>query len=476
MRDAGAVTSAPDLDRVAAADTDPGGPSPSAAEPPATAPTADRRLETALALVAVGLVGLRVDLKSGITSGLVVALALVPVWVPALKRFAGARLFVCIALVAALSGLLLVELAAPPPAITANVRTNTLAVLTGVIGGVGLVLWARTLASQRAIGLAFGAGMLVSGALGGGGSANPWKFTWAVPTAIVLLSLAQRRAPGRDGGGPGAPHKAREVLVLAVLALASAYFDSRSYLATFVLAALLVVVPVRRGALSRRASWIWVTATFAAVAAAVYYLATTLLVDGYLGQEAQLRSIQQISDSGSLLLGGRPELAATIALMRDHPTGFGAGYVPTPDIVQTAKTGLAAINYNPDNGYVDNYMFGGHVELHSTFGDLWANYGLAGVGLAVLVGAVILRGLSEGIARRTISATLVFLCCWSLWNLLFSPFYSAAPTLTLGIGLLLAARHGDERPDDDRPDASALRVALPGDHRTVPGATLVARD
>ena len=472
MRDAGRVTAAPDLDRAAGpstgarADTGPRG-------LPSSAPTAaDRRLETAIALFAVGLIGLRLNLKSGITSGLVASLALVPVWVPVLKRFAGARLVVGLALTAAVSGLLLVTLAAPPPAINPNVRTNTVALLGGVICGVGVILWARTLVGQRAIGLAFGIGMLAGGALGGGGGGNPWKFIWAVPTAIVLLSLAQRGAPGSDGNGAGLPHKAREVMVLAVLALASAVFTSRSYLATFVLAALLVLVPLRPGALPRRASWVWVTAMFAAVSAAVYYLATTLLVDGYLGKEAQLRSIQQISESGSLLLGGRPELAATIALMRDHPTGYGAGYVPTPDMVLTAKTGLKGINYNPDNGYVDHYMFGGHVELHSTFGDLWAVYGLAGLGLAVLLGAVTLRGLSEGIARRTASATLVFLCCWNLWNLVFSPLYSAAPTLTLGIGLLLAARpHGE-----GRPGSSDLGVGLSGDHRAVPGAAQLARD
>lgn len=467
MRDAGEVTAAPDLDRPAGAQAR------AADGAGARAPSsADRRFETTLALVAVGLVGLRLDLKSGITSGLVASLALVPVWVPVLKRFAGARLFVSIGLVATLSGVLLVELAAPPPAINTNVRTNTLAVLLGVIGGVGIVLWARTLAGQRSIGLAFGAGMLVGGVLGGGSGVNPWKFVWAVPTAVVLLSLAQRGATV-DGGAPGrgSSHRTREVLVLAVLALTSAVFNSRSYLATFALAAALVLVPVRPGALSRRASWVWVTAMFAAVAAAVYYLATTLLVDGYLGQQAQVRSIQQISDSGSLLLGGRPELAATIALMRDHPAGFGAGYVPTPETILTAKTGLASINYDPDNGYVDHYMFGGHVELHSTFGDLWASYGVAGLGFAVLLGALTLRGLSEGIARRTVSATLVFLCCWNLWNLVFSPLYSAGPTLTLGIGLLLAARHRV----GGRPDASDLGVRLAGDHGAVPGPAQVAR-
>jgi len=455
------VTAAPDVQR--GTDVGPGSSVvPATAGPAPAAPTpADRRLETALALVAVGLVGLRVDLKSGITSGLVAAVALVPVWVPVLRRYAGARLFVGLGLLAAVSGVLLVELASPPPVIDANVRTNTVAVLVGVVSGVGVILWARTLTGQRAIGLAFGAGMLAGGAFGsGGGAGNAWKFVWAVPTAITLLSLAQ----GRDGPGRGTRHKGREVAALALLALLSAVFDSRSYLATFVLAGLLVVLPLRPGALSRRASWFWVTATFAAVATAVYYLATTLLVDGYLGQAAQLRSIQQIQDSGSLLLGGRPELAATLGLMRAYPTGFGAGYVPTPDTVLTAKTALTAINYNPDNGYVDHYMFGGHVELHSTSGDLWANYGLAGLAFAALVGVLTLRGLSEVIARRTATATVVFLCCWNLWNLLFSPLYSSAPTLTLGTGLVLAARLRDGDRDDHGGRPGDSRPSGPGSH------------
>ena len=434
MGDAGAVTAAPDVEQSGGADAGPSTP-PGAhlAADPVTPLPGNRRLQAAMALTAVFLVGLRLDLKSGVYSGLATALVFVPVWVPVLKHYVGARLFVGLGLSAAVAGVLLVQLASPPPAVGPNVRTNTVALLVGLVCGVGVVLWARTLTSARAIGLTFGTGMLVAGVLHGGGTTNPWKFVWAVPSAVVLLSLADGRAGARR-------HRALELSAMAALAAASAVFDSRSYLATFVLAAVLVLVPMRPGALSGRTSWLWMTGALLAVAAAVYYLATTLLVDGYLGAQAQTRSIRQIETSGSLLLGGRPELAATLALMRWHPAGFGAGVVPTPDTVLTAKTGLAGINYDPDNGYVDGYMFGGHIELHSTIGDLWANFGLVGLALAALIGVLVLKGVSEGLARSTVSATVVFLCCWNLWNLFFSPLFSSVATLTLGIGLVLATR------------------------------------
>ena len=95
----------------------------------------------------------------------------------------------------------------------------------------------------------------------------------------------------------------------------------------------------------------------AALGLAVYYLGTTLLVDGYLGEAAQAKSVAQIDAAGSLIAGGRPELAATLALLGADFRGFGLGAIANYHDVLVAKTGMASINYDPNNGYVERYLF-----------------------------------------------------------------------------------------------------------------------
>jgi hypothetical protein len=171
----------------------------------------------------------------------------------------------------------------------------------------------------------------------------------------------------------------------------------------------------------------------------VFQLGQALILDGYLGAETQARSIEQLRTSGSLVLGGRPELAATFALMRDHPWGFGVGSVPTAADVQVAKEGMASIGYQPDNGYVERFMFGGHFELHSVVG-------LALV--AVLLGVLVV-GVVRQLAHGTASAILIFAAAQSVWNIFFAPFYSSVPFLVIAVALALVPVRDHTAPDLD---------------------------
>ncbi len=104
------------------------------------------------------------------------------------------------------------------------------------------------------------------------------------------------------------------------------------------------------------------------------------------------------------------------------------------------KQGMWVINYDPENGWVDNYMFGGRIELHSTLGDLWAYWGIAGVALVVGVLIIMIQRTSVDLAARSASALLVFTVMISAWNLAFNPTYSSLPYLALALGLALAPR------------------------------------
>ena len=186
----------------------------------------------------------------------------------------------------------------------------------------------------------------------------------------------------------------------------------------------------------------WTVLLGAALAAAIYNLATALLVDGYFGETARQRTLTQIQSAGSLILGGRPEVAATRALMMHNPLGFGFGVGPNVFDLGVAKAGMRRINYNPDNNYVEQYMLGGHVELHSTVGDLWARAGLLGLVLAVVIAVLVARNMADSMHRREASGLLAFLTCYTAWNLVFSPQSSAIPTLclTLGLGMIALPR------------------------------------
>jgi hypothetical protein len=388
-------------------------------------------MEQTAAAVAIFLLGLRQFLHSGATSGYAVAILLIPLWVSCLKRYRGARLLLGIGLLATLAGIVLSVYASGSFDINASDRTSSTVLLVGTLCGIGVVLWARGQLAVSTIGLWFGFGMLIGEALSADATSdNPWKFAYAVPVGIILLSFALRT--GR---------RSVELAMLVILGGLSAAFDSRSYLATFLLAGMLVIWQLRPRT-SSRGSWVWTIVLIAGIGVAVYFLGTTLLVNGYLGSAAQQRSVDQIRTAGSLILGGRPELAATVALLAHRFWGYGVGVVPTDNDVLVAKAGMAKLNYQPNNNYVEQFMFGGHIELHSTFGDLWANWGPLGLLLALTVLVQVVRAIAEQIASGAASALLLFLCFWTLWNIFFSPLFSADPTLILTMGLVLAARPG----------------------------------
>lgn len=392
-------------------------------------------VERGLCLLVLFLLGWRMVFHAGLTYGNIAALALTPLWAGVIHRYRHGTLLFVGAVVCFLSGSTLAVLTGSTGRTwhrTAFLHESTLWV--GLFAGVGLVLWARTILNLNWVAAAYSAGMLVRGILHPGhlGAANAWKFSYAVPLTILVLGVvSQRRSP-----------RATLVALLGLSGLC-ALVDARSMFGTLLLAAILVGWQLRPKSGSRPLAWGWTLLLLGGLAVAVYNLATALILDGVLGSEIQMRSQIQVQTAGSLILGGRPELAATYALIRHTPWGFGVGIAPSIYDVMAAKAGMIRVNYDPDNGYVDKYMFGGHVELHSAAGDMWAMFGLFGLAFVVLVTLLIVRGLATSMGQRSGDGLLTFLVCYTLWNLAFSPLQSAVPTLALTLGLVMpvAGRH-----------------------------------
>lgn len=391
-----------------------------------------RRIARVLMLLAVFTFGIRTTLISSLTAGTALSLALSPLWLQTLRRYWGARILMSLGVVALAIGIWLAWTAPDARTFDSYAVVEDITLLLGLMAGVGVLLWCRQVFTITQIGVVFGLGLLANSVINPGAltATNPWKFAYLVPVAVLLLSLAHRPQL-----------RTRQLVFVVLLAMSCALNDARSYFATFLLVAALVVWQMRPTTMNRQRAWGWTAGMFAALAVGVYYLGQSLLLEGFLGEAAQTRSAEQLRTSGSLILGGRPELAATNALVRDQPFGFGVGAVPSLDDINVAKQGMFdTLSYVPDAGYVENFMFGGRLELHSTLGDFWAHFGIGGVLFCLVIAFHLVRGAAYRIGRGEASALLLFLTWWSLWNLIFSPAYSALPTLTLALGLTLLPR------------------------------------
>jgi hypothetical protein len=396
-----------------------------------------------LAATALVVLGHRLALPQGLYLGHVVALVLLPVWWGAMRRRRGGVTFLVLGTAAAAAGVWLGAANTGDHVVTSAVAVPMTVTLMGALVSVGLFAWAcDVLRADRAV-LWYGVGLALafspSTTLF---ASNPWKFGFAIPVTVIALALAHRL--GRHW----------ELGTLAVLTVVAALNDFRSAFGLLLLATMLLFAQMVLSRSRRHVSPTGILVGLAALVAAVFQLGQALIIDGYLGADTQTRSIEQLRSSGSLILGGRPELAATFALMREHPWGFGAGSVPSPADVQVAKQGMSGIGYQPDNGYVERFMFGGAFELHSVFGNLWAQSGLLGLALVALVLGLLVAGVVKRLADHTASGILLYAAAQSAWNVFFAPFLTSVPMLVLALALAFIPTRPRTAPD-------ALSAATP---------------
>lgn len=391
-------------------------------------------VERVCAVIALLLVFIQVQLPVGhLPLGLVVSGLLVPIWAGRLRQFEGARVLVLMGGAAIASGVLLSVAGAPHRVINVSAGLDDVNHLATLVGMLGVVLWSRTLLRDADIAIIVGVALILSVSHSGNYELNPFKFGYGVPLIILVLGLCWRIGSAR-----------LELIGVVALAAVSAANDARSSFGMLVLVGVLVVWQMAATSKGPSRSWLPGVALVCAASWLVFQAAQGLILGGFLGAETQERTQAQVDQSGSVLVSGRPELAATRALMREHPGGFGVGAVPTVNEVNTAKTGMAAASYDPNNGYVDNYMFGTHFELHSMFGDLWASFGLVGLALTATMVLVGVRGFALSLTGRVASALLMFLAARMLWDVAFSPFFGSVETIVLFLGFAMIKRPTDD--------------------------------
>lgn len=383
-----------------------------------------------LPLAASAGMGIRLQVANGISVGLVIAIGLGPVWIASLRRFRGMRAMALHGVAVVVAGAVLTFMDLTRDRSLTQLAVLTFAILT-IVGMVGVLLWVREEVGSHRMAAAYGAGLLLNAFASGLDAGNIWKFSLNTPVGILVLSLA---ALSRKW--------THEVLALVVLVAVSSFADQRSGTAMLLLTAIIVIWQRRSGAQQGRRAKPWMTILMlAGVALSVFLMLQALILEGMLGEAAAERSAAQIQTSGSLLTGGRPEIGAAAALITRQVQGYGSGILPSAHDVWAAKVGMNELNYDPNNGYVENYMFGAGFEVHSVLGDLWLRYGLVGAAFALALTAYAGYALAVRISTRTASAVFILLTLQLGWNLLFSPILGSSRTmaLTLALAALLIA-------------------------------------
>lgn len=380
------------------------------------------QVEHVLAIGGALLIAVRIQLTPQlITAGDLFAVAMIPLWFPVLRRYLGARALFGLAILTIPAGLVLTLLNAPTHEVGLGRALTATAFVVSLFVSAGFLLWARERMSEGTLVLIFGFGLLLGVQIDHPlFPTNPWKFGFALPVTLIILGLIQRI--GRRGA---------ELAVVAILCAFSAIADARSMFAVLILVTAMLAWLMRPTLRSRPGSIGRAVLGLLLLATIVYNLVQAAILAGFLGEETQERTERQINESGSLILGGRPEIAATLALIRHQFWGFGSGTVPNLADINAAKEGMATVNYDPNNGYVENWMFGHSYALHSMFGDLWAQYGIVGLVLVAFILVLVVGWLARAITHKTATGALLFLSVLTLWNIFFAPLYSGLAVLIL---------------------------------------------
>lgn len=387
-----------------------------------------------VAFIAAMAAAMRAQYGPGVSVCLMVAVVLAPVWIAHLGRFRFARPLILLGVVAVVCGIVLTQLDTGRSTSTALMAAESL-VLLSFLSSIGMLLWARSTLGSGVTVAAFGVGGLANLVLTGADPDNAWKYSLAIPVTLTLLGIALVRGS-----------RALEVIALVAAAGVSAVSDSRSMTAFLLLTAALVVWQSATAGPHRVRSRPGRTiVALAALGVCAFFLFQAVVLEGVLGVAAAERTQAQIATSGSLIAGGRPEMGAATALISAQPWGYGSGTVPTSNDVWLAKTGMSALNYNPNNGYVERFMFGGHFEVHSVLGDMWIRFGPFGA--IVILAALILAvyATARAVSLRTASAALIFLTALGAWDTFFSPLLTSYPTLALMTALALTTSRASAR-------------------------------
>ncbi|MCR2053018.1 hypothetical protein NSA19_09230 [Actinomyces bowdenii] len=396
-------------------------------EPDDEARRRSRRARQVAAIVLLLLIGIRRDLVGSMALGDIAALAAIPVTWSAVRHQRRFSPLLLLGTLAGLTGLLLSWTVGPTFHINGGHQRAMVMSLLALPWATAAFVWgARHLGASRAA-AALSAGTMLSALPLLVTNDNPWKFGIGVPMTLMVLALIN--------------HRGRPLQLLALAALAAVFMAHDARLLPAFLAIIAATVFWQATAswfrwrlpAPRRAAIIQaLVLTVIGIGAITAVLAAS--ASGSLGVDAQTRTLAQSRGESNFLLNARPEVGAAWALAHHRPWGYGAGVLPRYEDIQVAKDGMAALGYDPSNGYVENFMFGNGFELHSALVNVWVAASLPGAALMLLIAGLTLLALLRDLGGLRITPWLFLAGMVVLQNILVGPWAVLPPYLPFVLG------------------------------------------
>lgn len=380
----------------------------------------------------------------GVPIGQVLALVTAPLWLPSLlsdwRRVALGGTLVLLGI----GGVVLLVTNPGGLAISIPVAGAVIGLLVTCAMSIGVIVWAMQAHGLVVVAISYAVGTLVNGVLVMGTiDENVWKYTLAYPAALILLALCARSTRVR--------WEIVSLVAIGVLSAAGAY-RSLLGICAVVLIAMGLSALLRRREISIR-GWdvrpLAFIASMVAIVTALVVGLTQLLLSGLAGERAQASTELAISRGGDIISGGRSEWVATIELFSQNPWGFGPGAVPTDTIRQLVRDAFQQAGIEPSWQHINTYVIGERFKLHSTYGDLWVNFGPITTLVFFAVCAVIMYSfISRATTKARQPALLWLLLILAGWDLLFSPIYTNFPHVIFAMVVLTFALRSQRRDDD----------------------------
>jgi len=348
-------------------------------------------------------------------AGIILSIFILPITLRTTIKSRMPRRLLVLLLLALVCGPVLTLLATSTPARSVDqaIEIETLFLVLSFCISIPTVYWSVVKSGWAPTLNAFAVGAIAQGALNHSAwNGNAWKYVFAWP--VVALILPKQ--------GWGSRSRAYGIVVVVALILISIVFNNRSFAAFLCGAIVIGVLASRIRHPSARVRSVVSVVVVCLVGVGLYFGGSLAVTHGLLGRSIQLTSQAETANGQNLVIGARPEFAAALALFASHPLGFGPGVVPSEADVNAGKAGLASVGAATTGGFVDGFLFGQHLELHSVWWDLWIDFGPVGLAAGAYVGWLSIKLLLlVASSTRAPPFVLLTLGLGAFWDVLFSP-------------------------------------------------------
>jgi FtsH-binding integral membrane protein len=122
-----------------------------------------------------------------------------------------------------------------------------------------------------------------------------------------------------------------------------------------------------------------------------------------------------------------------------------------------AKRGLEAVGIDSVDGYVENYMFGNGIELHSVISDMWAWFGIPGLLLSFWMAGILISSLTRPRTDISVAPVAIAVSVRALFFLAFGPPASNLDDVILALAIVLPMTGVERAPAANRAGPATRR-------------------